>query len=136
MTPLFVFLNRQLAIPFAWGGHGGTDCMLMLADWVMFLRGVDPAADVRFCYDSPASCHRLMGWFRDPIAAIGDRFERVGIMRTNEAVRGDVALVRVDGQAVGAICTGKAWAMKADGRGVHTREAAEVLAVWSVGYAG
>lgn len=138
MTPLFAFLNRQLAVPFVWGGFdGGSDCCLFMADWVWFLRGSDPAGEIRFCYDSPAACHRLTGWFRDPVAVVDPICASAALSRVAEPVRGDVALVRVDGQTVGAICTGKAWAMKAEGRGVNTRAAGtvEVVAAWGVGYA-
>lgn len=141
MTPLFGFLNRQLAVPFVWGGFGGgSDCCLILADWFWHLRGFDPAEGLRFAYDSPASCHRVTGWFRDPVAVVAGIAEgRAGRPRVLTPGRGDIALVRLadSGTHVGAIFTGTAWAMKAEGRGLHTRDAATVtlMAAWGMDYA-
>ncbi|WP_374290222.1 DUF6950 family protein [Paenirhodobacter enshiensis] len=140
MKPLFVFLNRQMSVPFAWGGFdGGTDCCLLVADWWRWLHGSDPADSLRYCYDSPASCHRLTGWFRDPVAVVSQIAEgRCGLRRTDAPRRGDIGVVRIgdDGavKTVGAICIGRAWCMKSDGRGVTTTDRVEVMAAWGMGY--
>lgn len=137
MSPLIAFLNRQLAVPFVWGGFdGGTDCCLMLGDWWQCLHGVDPVAHLRMTYDSRASCHRQTGWLRDPISVVASVAEdRCGLLPTGAPVRGDIGLVRMDAHTcVGAICIGGAWAMKPEGTGLITPRGLEIIAAWGVGY--
>ncbi|MBT9387015.1 hypothetical protein KM176_24455 [Pseudooceanicola sp. CBS1P-1] len=145
MTPLYTFLHRQMSVPFVWGGFGGgSDCMLMLADWFADCHGHDPAEELRFAYDSAPSCQRATRFFSDPVAVVAHVAERRGgLARVAAPQKGDIAVLRfVDaGRAVsvGGICLGNAWAMKTEGArggGVHTRDAAlvEVLAAWGMHY--
>ena len=137
MTPIYAELTRWMGLPFEWGR---TDCCLLLADWVARARGLDfdPADHLRGAYDDFASCHRLTGWGRDPVAVIEGCAARVPLDRTDAPRLGDVGLLQVPhgGRVliVGGIKTATSWAAKAP-FGIVSGKPAGVLAAWSVGYA-
>lgn len=138
MTPLYLELNRWMALPFEWGV---SDCILCPADWVASQVGVDPAEDVRMTYHDPGSCQRATRFFTEPLGITSSCLEgRAGLKPTDSPVVGDVSVVeiRMEGrvQPVGAICLGQhGWALKSEGRGVVVIERPlTVLKSWGVGY--
>ncbi len=138
MSPFLAEMHRWMALPFVWGE---TDCCIVLADWVRRARGLDydPAESVRWTYDSLASCHREVGWIRDPVAAVASILEGVvGLRRTDTPRRGDVGVVLgvVGGREtpVGAAFSGERWISKAE-HGITVHRPRQVLAAWDVGYA-
>ncbi|GHF71218.1 DUF6950 family protein [Seohaeicola zhoushanensis] len=146
MTPLYRELHRWASTPFIWGE---TDCMTCLADWVLRVRGVDPAAEIRGTYDSRGSCQRETGFFRDPVAAIERCLATIGgLPRVEGPQAGDVAVILApvaDGRLspCGAIWLGSAWGCKGPS-GTTTlnprfidvaRDADGVPGIWGVGYA-
>lgn len=130
MDSLSTFLRADAARPFAWGVR---DCGLRLADWVLFRRGVDPAADVRGTYGDAEELAALMGWgglprFVDRIAC------RAGLVRTSAPVPGDIAVISLRGQAPqGAIRLNGGWSILADGGVARVPDVgARVIGSWSV----
>lgn len=131
MTPIMQEIHGWLGTPFEMGER---DCMLVLADWVKRVTGVDPCEDIRLTYDSKASCNRETGFFRDPVGTMAKFAAKAALDPTNSPRRGDVGLViDPNAQAVGAICLGGHWAAKAPG-GTTTFIPSQILAAWSVGY--
>lgn len=137
-SPFVQEMHRWLALPFVWGE---SDCCILLADWVRRARGLDydPVDHLRWTYDSLATCHKEVGWLRDPVGAVGAVLEgRVGLRRTDTPRRGDVGVVlgMVDGREtpVGAAFTGERWITKAP-RGITAHRPRRVLAAWDVEYA-
>lgn len=133
---LTVELHRWSAVPFVWGQ---TDCVLVLADWVARVTGVDPAAEVRMTYTDAAECQKATGFLRDPVGTL-DRFAGLaGLSRADRPARGDVAVIRRHHDPrwpVGALWLGECWACKGpDGVTTLRPALAQVLAVWGVGYA-
>lgn len=132
MDTLYACLHRWMAQPFVWGV---SDCSLAVADYLVALGYADPAADLRGQYDNAASCHRLTGWLRDPVAAVRPRFETIGLVPTTEPQRGDVGVIRIRAEGavtvVTAVCLGENWAVKGEHR-VTVGQALDVLAAWSV----
>lgn len=134
VSPLHAYLSVAARRAFDWGI---CDCMTLIADWVAQVRGVDPMAELRRCYDSPASCHRLTRYFDDPVGVVEAQLG--GLSRTDAPAPGDVAVIEAPGvtrDPVGAIWTGKSWACRAP-EGLTTIRPAfvRILAAWSVGYA-
>jgi hypothetical protein len=140
MTPIFQELHRWMGLRFIWGE---TDCMLVLADWIWRVRGVDPAAHVRGMYDSALSCERATGFIRRPVEAVDRCLDTIGgLPKVDVPVVGDIAVIVSPDpggtfSAKGALWMGTAWAVKGvDGTTtVSPRMVQKVLAVWEVGYA-
>ena len=146
MTPLYRELHRWSALPFIWGE---TDCMLVLADWVKAVHGVDAAAHIRGTYDSRGSCQRETGFLRDPVGAVESCLATIGgLERTKVPLKGDVAVIitkDADGRIspCGALWLGSAWGCKGPHgtTTINPKRAAPILcpegkpAIWSVGYA-
>lgn len=135
MTPLYRFVNSMLPRPFVWGE---CDCVLMLADWVLQLHGVDPAADLRLTYSTAGECQRVTRFFTDPVGLFDRCLTPIGIGRTEAAAVGDIGIVTmsIEGRPrpYGAICLGSKWAVKAE-EGVTAATVGQVLQAWGVGYA-
>jgi len=139
MTPLYHELHRWAATPFVWGE---TDCMLCLADWVLRVKGLDPAAHIRGTYDSRGSCQRETGFLRDPVGAVEKCLATIGgLPRASKPQKGDVAIIVVreaDGRMspCGAVWLGSAWGCKgpAGTTTIKQRAVIEVLEIWSVKY--
>lgn len=132
MDVLYAHLHRSMAEPFVWGE---SDCMLDPANYLLLLTGHDCGQRFRGLYDDRASCHRLTGYLRDPVAPAAACLSEFGLAIADEAQRGDVGVIRVVDsgkvQACGAICTGRHWAVKAL-TGLAIGPALEVLAAWRV----
>ena len=133
MADLFATINAWKATPFVWGRR---DCMLVLADWIMEVRGVDPAAGRRGTYHDEKSCEAVTGFISRPVEVAARHFEGVGLARVDQAQPGDVAVIQIGNAVVGAIWNGAAWVSKSE-RGAHAAHPrfAKVLACWEVGYA-
>ena len=139
MTPLYRELHRWAGLPFIWGE---TDCMMCLADWVLAVKGQDPAAHIRGTYDSRGSCQRETGFLREPVKAVEACLATIGgLPRAERPEKGDVAIIvaqEPDGRMTpcGALWLGRAWGCKGP-QGTTTlspRAVPQVLAVWKVGY--
>ncbi len=130
MDLLSSFLSADAARPFAWGIR---DCGLRLADWVLAVRGLDPAADVRGCYGSEAELRVLMGWgglprFVDRLARRG------GLSRVSDPKRGDIAVIALRGAPPqGAIRLDRGWSILADGGVARVPDTGvRIIGAWSV----
>lgn len=135
MTPLYAFLTKYDPLPFKWGE---CDCMTMLADWCVANGWPDPAADVRFTYDSRPSCQKETRFITDPLTIMSHCAEDVaGMTPTTDLREGDVAVIRLGpNQHLGAIWTGSnGWASKAEDGIVFHDAGREMMKAWSVGYA-
>lgn len=133
MSPLYLALHRWALTPHAWSE---CDCMTTLADWVLEVRGVDPAADLRGTYGDPAVCPVGRRYARDPLRVCGPAFMACGLIEA-DPVAGDIGLVVWPGERwiSGALCLGRQWASKTEGRGVLTGRPVQVISAWGVGYA-
>lgn len=133
MTPLYVWLHRIAAVPHEWGY---CDCMMVLADWVLMVRGFDPGADLRGTYGSPDICPLGRKYRADPEPVCREAFAALPVVA--QASTGDVALVRLPGQRfmAGAVALqGGNWAMKTEAPGMLITKAARPHLIWEVGYA-
>jgi len=139
-SPLIIEAHRWLSLPMIWGEH---DCMLCLADWFERVHGFDPAADIRFTYDSASTCQKETGFLRDPLSATRRIAEDIGGLRQTftAPVKGDIGLIRTpDGErsvVCGGLWLGKGWLIKSTPRGATVRSGAAILktvAVWSMRY--
>lgn len=122
------FLAARAARPFLWGE---TDCALTIADWVLLATGVDPAADLRGRYRTPAGARRAIRRTGSAdLLALADA--RLGaVIPPLLAARGDiVALPGEDGPALG-ICIG-ADAVAMQTAGLVTTSMANVVRAWRV----
>jgi len=134
MSPLYRRIHRWAAQPFVWGE---SDCVLVLFDHVRDVLGRDPGVDVRGTYMDAASCQRVTGFLRDPVAAVEACLETIGgLERVERPEPGDIAIVRaqcLDVAAAGALWMGSVWACKAPS-GVTTIDPrmVEPLAIWRV----
>ncbi len=137
MTRPYLELHRWQATPFVWGE---SDCMIVLADWVLAVTGKDPARDLRGLYDDRVSCQRATGFFTEPLALLEQAFGGVaGLPRGNELRVGDVALLRASEGGrpapVGGLWMGDCWGCKGpDGVTTIRPELVELVAFWSVGF--
>lgn len=120
---------------------GETDCTLILADWIEWVHGVDPAGPYRGAYHDAASCARLLrsrGGLRKHIGACA---APLGIVETNEPMRGDIGIVRVPAlksnrvvmRNVGGICVApNRWAVLTMDTGLTILTGLHVVAAWGV----
>lgn len=137
MTRPYLEIHKWMGTPFVWGQ---SDCMIVLADWVLAVTGRDPARDLRGLYDDRVSCQRATGFFTDPLSLLEQAFGEVaGLPRGNDLRVGDVALLRVPQEGrpahVGGLWLGDCWGCKGpDGTTTLRPEAVEVIAFWSVGF--
>ncbi|NBE05924.1 DUF6950 family protein [Paragemmobacter ruber] len=138
MDRLLAFVNLQQVEPFLWGQ---SDCVLMAADWVRAVRGVDPAADLRLTYGSAAEAERVLRWYSDPLAVVAPRMAAAGLALTDAPVRGDVAVIDVPDERGrmrphGAVLFGQRfWAVRAEvGVTCIARDVVAMRAAWGVGY--
>jgi hypothetical protein len=125
------FLFGAASRPFELGTH---DCGLLLADWVKVRRGVDPAEPVRGLYHDAATLDALL-----PFGGLPRLFDRLflaaGLVRTIAPVVGDVAMITfVEQPPIGAIRTGRGFAMLAQGQGVCSIpvKCVRTVAAWKV----
>lgn len=137
MTPLYAEINRWRVLPHRWGE---TDCLMLPADWVKRIRGVDPAEDVRLTYETGAECQRVWRFFTEPLLAVAPRMEKAGLSRTARPVPGDVGIILVQtdpgvSRPHGALFLGRNWAVKCADGSVCALAAPKIIAAWEVGYA-
>lgn len=120
---------------------GETDCMMILADWVACVRGVDPAAPWRGAYADAASCAAIVVGERGLRRLACRAFAEVGLAETLAPVAGDIALVRAPvtlrGRAVprhtGAICVGLGGvALMTPDRGMVITRDLPIVRAWSI----
>lgn len=102
------FLSDAAAKPFVWGRD---DCGLFIADWYVAKTGqADPASHLRGTYRSELECRRLYGdvavakQVRNLISGRG--------ARVRDVEPGDVAILRVGSDAVGAIRGMSGWVVR------------------------
>lgn len=97
-------LAERWARPFAWGLQ---DCCLFAADCAYAVTGVDPAADERGTYDTPASAARLLAGLGGVPAIAASRFGPPIDVRA--AAVGDIGLHDADGRPTLVVCAGRTW---------------------------
>lgn len=108
---------------------GEWDCAMTVANWVLFLTGEDPAADLRGRYRTRLGWMRIVRRDGGLVALVGRLAERAGMQAVEGIVAGDVGVIEVPtlGEA-GAIAVARGWSMKLnDGLTVVETEA---IAVW------
>jgi len=140
MTPLYRELHNWACVP---SEMGRNDCVLVLADWIEKVKGVDPAAHVRGMYDTPGTCQRETGFLRDPVGAVDRCLATIGgLEKTTEPHPGDIAvLIASDEDGRDSVCgglwMGDVWGCKTKNGAttLHPRAVSKVLAIWSVEYA-
>lgn len=102
------YLAQAARTPWSWEG---INCLTFAADWVVIARGLDPAAQYRFCKSENeclAALRAVGGMRRMVVPAMA----ALGLQVTQEPKAGDVALVFVPTEVrrrsliVGAICVG------------------------------
>lgn len=133
ITPLYAWLHRIAAMPHEWGY---CDCMMVLADWVLTVRGFDPGEGLRGTYGNPEICPIGRRYQADPEPLWREALVALPLVETTSP--GDVALVTLRGQRfmVGAVALERGnWAMKTAGKGLVITRAARPHLIWGVGYA-
>ena len=68
MDIIYATAHKWMATPFVWGA---SDCMLVLADYLVALDYIDIGDKWRGTYDSALSCQRASGFLTDPVVADG-----------------------------------------------------------------
>lgn len=133
MTPLFAAMHRWAVRPHEWGVF---DCMLMLADWVVEVRGFDAAADLRGTYGNPEWCPVSRRLRADPEPILREAFARLPV--TESPGPGDIALVQMRGAPFlfGAVrVDARNWAIKPEAPQLLVTRAVVPVVAWGVGYA-
>lgn len=111
---------------------------MWLADWVAVQCGTDPAAGWRGSYTTPLGATRIIKSRGGLVAHLEGCLAPLGIERTDEPSRGDIAVVRAAEGQRGAIVLGSTVALVPllkPGIVVRPRSVAPVIAAWSVGHA-
>ncbi len=121
-------IDRWMSLPFEWGK---TDCLLVLADYLLDVTGRDCAAHFRGKYNSAKTCHKLTGFLSDPVAVFYSGVDQIGLKETSRLKRGDVGLIEVAGQIVGGIYLGNHWASKSPA-GVAIGLPQKIIKSWKV----
>lgn len=121
---------------------GKTDCLMVLADWVVLRRGVDPLARWRGTYTTHGGARMGLRVAGGMEALLSHAFASVGLERAAEPVAGDVGLVSApfawrNGRALwrptGAICVGDGWVMAADrGLVIARPPSIKLIKAWAV----
>jgi hypothetical protein len=90
-----------------------SDCAMTIANWWLFVHGVDPAADLRGTYQTEQECTALVAREGGMLLVVGVRARNVGAQPTLAPVPGDIGVIAVHGVEFGAILgpTGR-WAVK------------------------
>lgn len=111
---------------------GDADCLMLVADWIVAKRGVDPVA---FCrgYDAAEAAALVQRWGPLP-RAMGRVLRHLGIRMTTDPEPGDIAAIALDGAAHCAIRTGRGWVTRLESGGLTLLPASRVrlLAAWRV----
>lgn len=98
----------------------GTDCAMLIADWVWLLTGFDPATAIRGTYRSEAEWRRIVADAGGLAALVGELAVAAGLTPVAPATarRGDIGVVSASEGDTCAIRTGRAWAMAGARSGV------------------
>lgn len=126
-VPLPEFLRGYARHPFEPGHH---DCVLMACDWVLERRGVDPAAPWRGLYKSRASAARLIRNAGGLVPLVTGGMALANMATTEDAMFGDVAVIRFEQTETMAIRTVTGWATHCPSGIAFV--SAEPCAVWFV----
>lgn len=115
---------------------GETDCGMLCADWVRMVRGVDPAAEWRGRYHTVLGLARILKRRGGLVGHFDQCLNNVGIHRTDQPRRGDVAVVKTpEPEGVeGAIVLDGVVLMAARAGGIIIRSLsiAPIVAAWRV----
>lgn len=116
---------------FAFGRH---DCGLFCADWVLLVRGVDPALLSRGRYSTELGLARFLKRRGGIVAHFDACLAACHIGRTDSPRRGDIAIVETPQGLTGGIVTGSMIMLAAAGRGVIVRHMrlAPIVAAWRI----
>lgn len=128
-SQVFAELNSWLRLRHEWGR---ADCVTVLADWVLRVRGFDPMAGLRLTYGSAGECERVTRFFSAPVALFASRLEPM-LARTDSPRRGDVAVLRgLDGRPCGGLCLGAHWGSFFESGGAMAWRPPVIEAAWRV----
>jgi len=95
---------------FEWGDR---DCMLSIGDYIAARGGLDVASRYRGTYDSEAAALAHMTAAGGATGLV----DATGLQETATPRRGDVCVIDVGGEGIGALCTGEGVAVRLE-RGV------------------
>jgi len=112
LTNLAAFLDNLEARPFRFGR---CDCLLALADWLVWQGAADPAGHLRARYRSQSGWKRIAAEAGGVERLVGHLARRAGLRRRRgSALVGDVALVRIPGRGLfgGIACADGRFAVK------------------------
>lgn len=127
---LYDFLRSASRREFIWGSW---DCCMWLADWVALQRGADPAAGWRGHYHTPLGAARIIKRRGGLVAHLDDCLAPLGIERTDDPGRGDIAAVAASEGESGAIVLGSTVALlQGPGLIVRHTSIAPIMAAWRV----
>lgn len=124
---LSAFLHEAAGKSISWGEW---DCLMFVAAWVRDRRGDDPAQPWRGRYSSEFGAARMMLEQGGMVPLMDAGLGAIGMQRTNEPKRGDVAVVSGAEGETGAIMLGVNSA-SIGRRGLFVRRA-PIVAAWSV----
>lgn len=125
-------IERAMQSPWEWGRD---DCSTFPADWIKAEGGLDPMAEWRGAYDNEAGANDLI----DEAGGLVHLFAR-GIdpiwPRADEPSEGAVGVIALRGEDgepidVGAIHTGKRWAIRSPRGVAFLTEPLAVRALWA-----
>lgn len=131
MDPALVaFLREEAARPFEWGEH---DCGLRLADWYVAKTGKpDPVEHLRGSYSGVRDCRARFG-FAAVARQTREMARALRLPRVKKPEAGDIAILRVRDDAVGAIRVLSGWSvLSPDGLARLTDTDARALAIWRI----
>lgn len=130
VNPLYALVQHWASTPFEWGV---SDCMLVVADYIEAITGKNPAAHLKYTYDSRTTLQKETGFFTDPVGVVSKLME--GFPEISEPKKGCCAVIKIDKDTVGAIYLGTCWAAKSpDGVTTINPNLVQVLKMWDVGY--
>lgn len=124
---LDAFLETMACRPF---DDGKTDCILTVADWIVLNGHPDPAEPYRGRYSTALGRERLQRRLGGLRAVMDAGAFRSGLSCVRRAKRGDVGLIRSNGEELAAICLGRLWA--AQGAGLMVARPQRILKAWRV----
>jgi hypothetical protein len=132
MDQVVAFLRILAGRPFR---YGQCDCILALADWLIFVgRNRDIAEDVRGTYSDEASCAAVLAARGGVLRVVATGAAEMGLarVRATEAPCGAIGVVRYQRKHYGAIkAPSGRWAVKCND-GVSVVQNPKVVAAWKV----
>jgi hypothetical protein len=121
-------MRKWMKEPFEWGK---SDCMLSVADYLIDAVGADCGGQFRGKYANRKECARLSGYMRDPVKPFAACVAEIPLQETTEPKKGDVGVIHMAGETVGAVCLGDKWAARAD-PGLFISTPTKILKAWAV----